>query len=92
MVAALPQGLEDKGCRPAPQMSERAPAAMNNYRDNRGRTHAHLLGGHAQATVPHRRVKTFRETENTYTAWWLITTTYCNKPELDFIVLSTALK
>ncbi len=66
-------------------MSERAPAAMNNYRDNRGRTHGHLLGGHTQATVLHRRVKTFRDTENTYTAWRLITTMYCNNPSYDVI-------
>ena len=73
-------------------MSERAPAAMNNYRDNRGRTHGHLLGGRTQATVLHRRVKTFREAENTDTAWWLITTTHCYKPTFDFIVGSNALK
>lgn len=65
---------------------------MNNCGDNRGRTHAHLLGGHAQATVLHRGVKTVRETENTYTAWWLITTTHCNKQRLAFMVLSEALK
>lgn len=35
-------------------MSEKAPAAMNNYRDNGGRTHAHLLGGHTQATLLRR--------------------------------------
>lgn len=73
-------------------MSERAPAAMNNYRDNRGRTHAHLLGGYTQATVLHRRLKTFSKTEDTYTAWWLIATTYCNKPGFDLVVLSNALK